>query len=131
MKNILIVDDESRIRRVYRLLLTSNGYKTFEAMNAIEAKEILVQERIDLILLDIYMPDVNGTELYDVMQLFHRDVKTIVCSAFPVSTQSHLIKKATAYYDKTRSIEELFSLINEALSEECPKKEYEVPHMAY
>jgi DNA-binding NtrC family response regulator len=131
MKKILIVDDESRIRRVYRLLLASCGYKTFEAANAIEAKEILLQEKIDLVLLDIYMPDVNGPELYEVMQLFHRDVKTIICSAFPVSTQSHLIKKATAYYDKTRSIEELFFLINDALNEELPKRESKVPQMAY
>lgn len=130
MKNILIVDGERRIRNVYKLLLTSYGYNTFEARNAAEAKGLLAQEKIDLMLLDSNLPDAKGFVLYDVMQLFYCDVKTIVCSAYPVAKQRLLIPDATAYYDKTKSIEDLFIKIQTALNDDCPAGKHTEPALA-
>lgn len=114
VKQILIVDDEKRMRRLYDSVLTQKGYKTFEASNANDANEILKKEKIDAVLLDIQMPEASGNELYDVMNMFHREVKVIVSSVLPVSRQQQLIQGATAYYDKSQAIEMLFTQVAKA-----------------
>jgi DNA-binding NtrC family response regulator len=121
MKKILIVDDEQRMRRLYDYVLTQKGYKTYEAANADEANEILKKERIDVVLLDINMPGAGGNELYDVMKLFHQEVKVIVSSVLPISKQQQLVQGATAYYDKSQAIEILFTKIVKMCDESLVK----------
>jgi two-component system KDP operon response regulator KdpE len=60
---ILVVDDESQIRRVLRATLSSNGYNVIEAKDGQEAIEIVIREHPDLILLDVSMPDMSGLEV--------------------------------------------------------------------
>lgn len=57
---ILIVDDNSEIREVLRILLEGEGYKIFEAGNGAEAVELTEAESFDLIILDIMMPGMDG-----------------------------------------------------------------------
>ena len=59
---ILVVDDESDIRNVLRLLLTSRGYSVEEAANGREALERVQKNAYDLIILDIMMPEMNGVD---------------------------------------------------------------------
>lgn len=58
--NILIVDDEKLIRDVIKEYLLIEGYKTYEAENGIEAIKIVKTENIDLIIMDIMMPKMDG-----------------------------------------------------------------------
>ena len=60
--NILIVDDEIKNIKLLDVLLGS-AYNFFKALDGISAMEILKKEKVDLILLDIMMPDVNGYQL--------------------------------------------------------------------
>jgi len=60
---ILVIDDEKDIRDSLKDILNDEGYKIFLAANAIEAKEKKISEKIDLILLDIWMPDIDGISL--------------------------------------------------------------------
>lgn len=57
---ILTADDEAEIRDVLRLYLEQEGYEVVEASNGIEALEVLKKEKIDLVLLDIMMPGMDG-----------------------------------------------------------------------
>ena len=59
---ILVVDDEKNIRRSVEMILRAGGYEVLEASSALEAEELLGRERIDLILLDIVMPEVDGLQ---------------------------------------------------------------------
>ena len=60
---ILVVDDEADIRRIIRILLESRGYRVLEAPNGRLAVETIRKEPdIDLILLDIMMPELSGIE---------------------------------------------------------------------
>ena len=60
---ILVVDDESDIRRIIRILLENKGYEVAEAQNGAVALEYVRDHpEIDLILMDIMMPDLNGVE---------------------------------------------------------------------
>ncbi|MDC0931163.1 response regulator [Methylophilaceae bacterium] len=60
---ILIVDDEKDIRDSLKDILFDEGYEIYLAANALEAKKIKLSKRIDLILLDIWMPDIDGLSL--------------------------------------------------------------------
>ena len=60
---ILIVDDEADIREQLNEILVDEGYKVFIAKNSEEANKIQKSESLDLILLDIWMPDCDGISL--------------------------------------------------------------------
>ena len=115
MKKILIVDDEKKIRKTYSGLLRGEGFDVIERSNAMEASETLVREKVDLVLLDIKMPEVDGSILYEVMRLFHKRVKVIVTSVYPLDEQKRLIAEAADYHDKSQGIGILLSKINKVL----------------
>ncbi|WP_186005528.1 response regulator transcription factor [Clostridium sp. DL-VIII] len=59
---ILIVDDEKEIRDLVDIYLKSDGYNTIKACDGIEAINLLRENDIDLIILDVMMPNLNGIE---------------------------------------------------------------------
>ncbi len=59
---ILCVDDEPAILKTFEILLAPHGYEVIEAQNGQEALEKLKEERIDLVLMDVKMPKLNGLE---------------------------------------------------------------------
>jgi len=59
---ILIVDDEKEIRDLVDIYLKSDGYNTIQACDGIEAINLLEENDIDLIILDVMMPNLNGIE---------------------------------------------------------------------
>ncbi len=60
---ILVVDDETPIRRLLRVGLSAEGYLIVEATSGREAREKVKSEQPDLILLDLGLPDIQGHEL--------------------------------------------------------------------
>lgn len=62
MNNILICDDDRDIVAALKIYLSNPEYRLFEAYNGAEALEMLEREKIDIILLDIMMPKMNGLE---------------------------------------------------------------------
>ena len=68
-ESIVIVDDSMEIILIFENLLISEGFKVFTASSGAEFYEILAQENIALVLLDIGLPDTNGTDiLTDLVQ---------------------------------------------------------------
>ena len=63
MEKILIVDDENDIAELISDILEDEGYDTVIANNGIDAIEKIEKDNFDLILLDIMMPDISGTEV--------------------------------------------------------------------
>ena len=57
---ILIADDEAEIRDVLHLYLEKDGYEVYEAADGIQAMEVLQKGKIDLAILDIMMPGIDG-----------------------------------------------------------------------
>jgi two-component system, chemotaxis family, response regulator WspR len=64
-KRILIVEDDSFVAEVYFAKLTEMGYEAILAQNGEEGLENLKKDKIDLILLDILMPIMNGMEMLE------------------------------------------------------------------
>ena len=61
-ERILIVDDEEDIRDLIEIYLKNEGYEVIKASNGIQALEIINQRIVDLIILDVMMPKLNGID---------------------------------------------------------------------
>jgi DNA-binding NtrC family response regulator len=60
---VLLVDDEVAVRNVYQLYFETNGYKVRVAGSVAEALGVLRKERLDAVILDIFLQQENGLEL--------------------------------------------------------------------
>lgn len=61
--NILIAEDETDIRKLVKIHLEDRSYRVFEAKDGIEALEVVNQHEINLAILDIVMPKLDGLNL--------------------------------------------------------------------
>lgn len=61
--NILVVDDDKEIAELVGILLREEGYEVYKAYSGKEALEIFKQERIDLVILDVMMPVMDGNQV--------------------------------------------------------------------
>lgn len=68
IKKVLIIDDERLIRLTTSILLKQRKYEVVEAINGEEGISVALDEKPDLILLDIMMPYMDGWEVYDKLQ---------------------------------------------------------------
>ena len=114
MTKILIVEDEEKVRRMYNTMLKNEGFEVIEAPNAIQASCILNKEPVDIMLLDIKMPQVYGSMFYDMMQRSYKKVKVIVASVYPIDEQKKMIEGATDYYDKSQGLDLLLEKVKKA-----------------
>ncbi|NIK69734.1 DNA-binding response OmpR family regulator [Paenibacillus sp. BK720] len=62
MNTILMVDDEAEIIKLMSIYLHNEGYRYLQASNGLEALEILEKQHVDLIILDLMMPKMDGIE---------------------------------------------------------------------
>ncbi|MDD5526713.1 MAG: response regulator, partial [Candidatus Omnitrophica bacterium] len=111
MTRILIVDDEEKVRNMYNAMLVNEGFEVLNASDAMQASCILNKETVDIMLLDIKMPRVYGSVFYDIMKVFHKEVKVIVASVYPVEEQKEMVKGAADYYDKSQGLDLLLEKI--------------------
>jgi DNA-binding response OmpR family regulator len=116
MKTILVVDDNDRIRSIYKKVLSKEGFRVLESSSADEANDIFLVYKVDLILLDINMPSVDGMVFHLVTQMFHPDVKVIVASVYPVEDQKLMIKGAVDYFDKSEGLKALIHKVKSTLT---------------
>lgn len=65
---ILVVDDDPSISSLYEAALTARGYIVFVAGNGEQALAMAEQEKPDLILLDIMMPEIHGLNVLDIIK---------------------------------------------------------------
>ena len=77
---ILVVDDEQDIRELLKFYLNKEGYEVIEAANGEEALTIFENEYIDLGIIDVMMPKMDGFELVESMKEF-KDVPCIMLTA--------------------------------------------------
>ncbi len=84
-KTILIVDDEKEIRELLRLYIEKDGYAVIQAENGLEALKQAASTRIDLAVIDIMMPELDGYQLIKGLRE-HSNLPIIVVSA---KTENH------------------------------------------
>jgi PAS domain S-box-containing protein len=89
-ETILLVDDERMILEVGKDLLEEMGYDVITAKDGKEAVEIYKARKndIDLLILDIIMPEMNGGDVYDTMKKINPDIKVLLSSGYSVEGQA-------------------------------------------
>ena len=81
MFNILVVDDDKNIRFVMKEVLEAYQYQVFTATDGEDAFEVLVKEHIDLVIVDIMMPKMDGYEFTKELRAFNQELPILMVSA--------------------------------------------------
>jgi CheY-like chemotaxis protein len=81
-ETVLVVEDDAGVLRLIAETLRGFGYTVIETANSAEALEIakLDSPRVDLLLTDFMMPNVNGRDLADAWKILHPDLKVLLMS---------------------------------------------------
>lgn len=93
---VLILDDDPIIRSVLRKILASRGLSVFEAANLTLARMVLDRLPIDLVLLDIHLPDGNGFDLLPEIVARRRGVRVAVISGDETASQDPSFQSETS-----------------------------------
>lgn len=92
---IAIVEDNPPIRKLFSTVLQKAGFKTIEFENASDAIEGLKTEEVSTIILDILLPDKNGTELIEDLRSIknYKDIPIIAVTGFALSSDQQKFMK--------------------------------------
>ena len=116
MKRILIIDDEEKIRKAYGLILRAEGFDVWEAQNASQGTfKMISTNDIDLVLLDIKMPEVDGITMREIISEYGACFKIIVSSVYPIDEQKLTIPDADDYFDKAHGVDILIEKVKKVL----------------
>jgi len=117
---VLLVDDEEVVREVGKDILEKSGYRVILASNGIEAVRIYSKRRgrIDLVILDMVMPEMDGKSTFNELKRMDPGVKVLLSSSYSVEEQVRetLRNGALGFIRKPYSISELTGEIDKALS---------------
>lgn len=80
MKHLLLADDNANIRKLLRHAMTKEGYQVYEAQDGVEAVHLLAQVPVDLAIIDIMMPGMDGFELCELIRTNY-DIPIIMLTA--------------------------------------------------
>jgi CheY-like chemotaxis protein len=113
---ILVVDDEVSIRRLLRDVLEKAGHTVLLAKDGIEALEALSRNAVDLAIVDLMMPRMDGLELLRRMRSEFTDLKVVVVSAYDeIMDLAQRQKDVIAILQKPFELETVRKTIEEAL----------------
>jgi len=121
----MIVDDEVAVRRALERFLTSLNYKVLSASDGEEALKLVDDNLVDLALVDLVMPKMDGIELIHRMKRKNPEIVTIVLTGFGTITTAVEAMKAGAYHYLTKPFEldDIASMIATALEHRQLKEE--------
>ncbi|MCZ6697132.1 MAG: sigma-54 dependent transcriptional regulator [Acidobacteria bacterium] len=120
MPTILIVDDEKNIRATLTRSLRLEGYGTVEAANGVQALERIAEDTIDLIILDLQMPILDGLAFLEKMASSGRRVPTLILTAHGTIEKAVRAVRLGAldFIEKPPAVERLLVAVANALKVE-------------
>ncbi|MFH0787521.1 MAG: response regulator [Pseudomonadota bacterium] len=109
MKRILIADDEEALQRLYKEEFEEEGYGVLLAGNGKEVLSLLEDpnQRPDLIVMDIRMPEMNGIDTLRVIKEKYPQIPVILCSAYSEFKQDFSVWASDDYVVKSSDLTEL------------------------
>ena len=111
----LLVDDEDSIHLLYREELEEEGYQVFSAMNGGKALEIFGSNPIDLVILDINMPGMDGIEVLRQLKAQKPSLPVILSTAYSEYKHDLGSWASDDYIVKSSSLDELKTSIRKRL----------------
>lgn len=122
---ILIVDDETKICEILKDILENEGYIADFATNGTDGLRKIQKDQIDLVLLDVKLPDIDGLTLLKKIKDFDSDISVIMISAFgTVSTAVEAVKNgAEDFIEKPLEVNRILTTIRNVLEKVELKKQ--------
>ena len=122
MKKVLVVDDTKNIRTLLSIYLKLNGFEVLMATNGHEALSIIDTEPIDLIFLDIKMPEISGTEVLKRIRAKGITAPVVIMTAFATVKNAVDCTKlgAITYLQKPFTTDKIKTILDEMMTEENP-----------
>ncbi len=120
---ILLVEDESIVREVTREVLQHAGFRVLECAGPREALQLASEHegRIDLLLTDVVMPEMNGADLALRLQNMQPELITVFMSGYAEADVAQKIMRASkVHIQKPFTVDGLLSRIGEALHADSP-----------
>jgi two-component system cell cycle sensor histidine kinase/response regulator CckA len=132
-ETVLLVDDEDMILDVGTQILETIGYRVLTASSGKKAVETYTekQNEIELVILDIIMPEMGGGETHDILKEINPDVKVLLSSGYSIDDQAKdiLERGCNGFIQKPFNIEDLSQKIREILDNRTFKNDSsEVKH---
>lgn len=102
MFNILVTDDDKNSRLLFKAILEDNKYNVFTATNGEEALDVMDKEHIDLVILDVMMPKMDGYEFTKIIRENDNNLPILMVSAkqLPADKQKGFIVGTDDYITK-------------------------------
>lgn len=115
--NILLVEDEKTLAFLIRESLEERGFEVSQAFNGQEALDLFYQKEIDLIILDVAIPKVNGFKVLSIIRATHPEIPILMLTARIKSEDAvkALSLGANDYIRKPFNFEELLARIKRSL----------------
>lgn len=117
--HILLIDDDDEVTEITAIMLKKIGYKCTAINNPVEAVHFYRENRfdIDLVLLDMLMPEMDGKEVFEQLRELNEDVKVIILSGYNenADTRTMLANGALEYILKPFEVISLSEAINKAI----------------
>ncbi len=115
---ILLAEDEAASRLLYTEELTEAGYRVLTAENGLQALGLLEDEKVDLLMTDIKMPDMHAMEMIPRVRADHPHLPILVASAFKGMEDDFNLKgfNISGFFPKPVNIEALKAKIQQILT---------------
>jgi len=117
MATILIVDDDPQLQRSFEKLLSDEVYTILTAYSGEESLAIIRSARVDLVILDVNLPGMNGLETFRAMRKIAPKLTGIIMTAFSTTERAIEAMKLGAfdYITKPFDIPDMLTIINQAV----------------
>jgi DNA-binding NtrC family response regulator len=129
---VLVVDDEAGFRNLLQWELNNRGMKVDTAANGVEAVQIAIKTKFDVIITDVTMPEMDGLKLLEEMNRISPETRVIVATGFGVvETAVHAMKnRAFDFVLKPYDLEHLITRVRQAVErlphcEHCGRSQHE------
>lgn len=123
---ILIIDDDENIRKTLEILLTNEGYLVDFATNGKEAIEKTNSTIYNVLIVDMKLPDMQGTDLLVKIKDTVPKMRKIILTGFPSQQNAidSINKRADAYLLKPADVDKILAAIREQLKLQNEEKQY-------
>ena len=81
MTKLLVVDDDAHIRELVKVFLQNEGLEVIEAIDGVDALSKLDTEKVDMVVMDIMMPNMDGWALCEEIRSFNTDLPILMLTA--------------------------------------------------